>query len=202
MHNPNPERNVMNTENQEGFALIVVVLIIFLLTVAGISALNLTTTEIQIAGNDRMMKQDFYVAEGGCIEKAIDIDKNSSSYAVVDINTPVLLTTTVHGNALPRKITQGNDKSIDTAVEVSMLDPKNATDALWPAENQGTREEYAYRIYYRNPGDLPRGYDASKFGAYVFDVTARKQTSKDNKILEINNIINRGFKKIGPVNAN
>nr|WP_320013430.1 pilus assembly PilX N-terminal domain-containing protein [uncultured Desulfobacter sp.] len=49
--------------NQKGFALISVMLFLVLLTVIGLAALNTTSVELQITGNDRIYRTDFYNQE-------------------------------------------------------------------------------------------------------------------------------------------
>ena len=49
--------------NQQGFALISVMLFLVLLSVIGIAALNTTSVELQITGNDRIYRTDFYNQE-------------------------------------------------------------------------------------------------------------------------------------------
>ena len=51
--------------NEKGSTLIVALMILVLLTLIGIAATNTSTTEIQIAGNDKAYKQAFYNADGG-----------------------------------------------------------------------------------------------------------------------------------------
>lgn len=51
--------------NEEGFVLILAMVIMLVLTLIGISANRNTTTELKIAGNDRTFKETFYVADGG-----------------------------------------------------------------------------------------------------------------------------------------
>lgn len=50
--------------NQDGFALIAAMMFLLVLTVIGIAATNTTSIEIDIAGNDKLYKQNFYMAEG------------------------------------------------------------------------------------------------------------------------------------------
>ncbi|MEF3167835.1 MAG: hypothetical protein K6360_00650, partial [Deltaproteobacteria bacterium] len=57
-------------EEERGSALIICVLVLLLLTLVGVYALNLTDIELQIAGNERIHKQNFYMAEGTAIEAA------------------------------------------------------------------------------------------------------------------------------------
>ncbi len=52
--------------NEDGFVLVVAMLMMVLLTSIGIAALNNTKTELRIAGNDREEKQVFYGTESGC----------------------------------------------------------------------------------------------------------------------------------------
>jgi len=51
--------------NEQGFVLIVALLMLVILTLVGISMTNNTVTEIQIAGNDKLQKQTFTLADGG-----------------------------------------------------------------------------------------------------------------------------------------
>lgn len=51
--------------NEDGFVLIVAMVMLVILTMLGVFALNSTDIEIQIAGNDRVAKETFYRAEAG-----------------------------------------------------------------------------------------------------------------------------------------
>lgn len=51
--------------NEKGSPLVIVVLILVLLTVIGLSVLNTTSVETQIAGHHRRHKMTFYGADGG-----------------------------------------------------------------------------------------------------------------------------------------
>ena len=55
--------SVLNNEN--GSPLVIVVLILVLLTLIGLSVLNTTTVETEIAAHDRRHKMTFYGADGG-----------------------------------------------------------------------------------------------------------------------------------------
>lgn len=58
-------QNLLN--NESGSALIFALLMLVLLTIMGLTGLNNTDFELQIAANDRLNKRDFYVAESGWI---------------------------------------------------------------------------------------------------------------------------------------
>ena len=51
--------------NQDGSILLITVVILIAVTLLGIFAINTSTIEVQIAGNDKFHKQAFYNAEGG-----------------------------------------------------------------------------------------------------------------------------------------
>ena len=51
--------------NQEGFIIIAAVMMLALLTIIAVSALNTSTTEVQIATNELLYEKTFYAAEAG-----------------------------------------------------------------------------------------------------------------------------------------
>jgi hypothetical protein len=53
--------------NEEGSVLVISVVILALLTVIGIAATTTTSIELQIAGNDRVYKENLYQAEGAAM---------------------------------------------------------------------------------------------------------------------------------------
>lgn len=53
------------SENEDGFILVISLLMLVILTLFGVFALNTTVVEQQIAGNDRVHKDSFYKAESG-----------------------------------------------------------------------------------------------------------------------------------------
>lgn len=56
------------THSQEqGSVLVIALILLVLLTLIGISASRNTETEIMIAGNERVFKQNFYLAEGAAM---------------------------------------------------------------------------------------------------------------------------------------
>ncbi|MBV5326180.1 MAG: hypothetical protein JZU65_00875, partial [Chlorobium sp.] len=64
--------------NEEGFVLVVSLLILVVLTLLGIAATRTTMVEVQIAGNDKVATRTFYMADGGT-EVAINmIEENLS----------------------------------------------------------------------------------------------------------------------------
>jgi Tfp pilus assembly protein PilX len=54
--------------NEEGLAIVAVMLILVILTIIGIASTNVSNTEITIAGNEAVYQQNFYLAEGAALE--------------------------------------------------------------------------------------------------------------------------------------
>jgi Tfp pilus assembly protein PilX len=52
-------------KNEEGFVLVASLMMLMVLMIIGIAATNTTTLELQISGNDKVQKMDFYAAESG-----------------------------------------------------------------------------------------------------------------------------------------
>ncbi|MFP4036118.1 MAG: PilX N-terminal domain-containing pilus assembly protein [Desulfobacteraceae bacterium] len=57
-------------KNQQGSVLVIALILLVLLTVIGISASRNTEIETMIAGNERINKQNFYIAEGSAMRAA------------------------------------------------------------------------------------------------------------------------------------
>lgn len=56
--------------NEDGYVLIVSLIIMMVLVVLGIAATNTTNVELQIAGNEKVAKDNFYKAEAAAYEAA------------------------------------------------------------------------------------------------------------------------------------
>lgn len=61
-----PFKKILTNEN--GFTLVLSMLFLVALTIIGIAATNTTTIEATIAGNERIYKESFYLAEGAAKE--------------------------------------------------------------------------------------------------------------------------------------
>ena len=60
-------RNINRLNNEDGSVLVIALLMLAFLSILGVSATTTSTIEVQIAGNDRNFKQNFYKAEAGAI---------------------------------------------------------------------------------------------------------------------------------------
>ena len=189
------KKTVQILRNEEGSVIVVAMIIMVLLLVMGISATNMSSIEMQILRNAIMQKQEFYFTEGGMVEVATDVNLASAdrvgtsadrtsednTYAVTNIDMPVILTATAD-----------DDTRVEnpTATQIN-----NYTDNNWPVNYDGSGNEYAYRVYFKGQGPMPKGYGAG-FGSYIFDITVRKQSA--DAVATTATIINEGFRKIGP----
>ncbi len=57
-------------ENEEGSLLVVTLMFLVLLTIAGLAASNISTTEVQIATSELIYQRNFYRAEAAAMEAA------------------------------------------------------------------------------------------------------------------------------------
>lgn len=62
------EKSMNTINNERGFVLVSALMMLMILLVIGIAATNTTTIELQISGNDKAAKQNFYEAESVAYE--------------------------------------------------------------------------------------------------------------------------------------
>ena len=81
------QRIASNFNNQKGFAIVVVISVLALITLVGIMATRTTSTELQIATSDEIYKISFYAAEAA----RAYVLSNNNLYGAANINpgTPV-----------------------------------------------------------------------------------------------------------------
>jgi len=60
-------------QNENGIALIIALMLLVLLTLLGMAATTTSVVEIQIAGNDKIYKKNFYMAEAAAYEAAYEM---------------------------------------------------------------------------------------------------------------------------------
>lgn len=83
--------------NEEGFVLVLALVMLTVLMIIGIAATDTTTLELQISGNDKVAKQTFYHADAGTqigielVEDCIDkVEFTTDTVGSVHINAPTL----------------------------------------------------------------------------------------------------------------
>ncbi len=65
-------------DNEDGFILVITMLILIVLTLIGLSATRTTNVELQIAGNEKWTQESFYKADGGTEIGFLLIEENVS----------------------------------------------------------------------------------------------------------------------------
>lgn len=76
--------------NERGSVLVIAVLLLAFLSILGISVTTTSTTEVQIAGNDRRYKQNVYRAEAAALEGAQRLENETSKQTLMN-RTPAWL---------------------------------------------------------------------------------------------------------------
>ena len=83
-------RSINRLSNEEGSVLVITLLMLAFMSILGVSSTTTSTIEVQIAGNDRAFKQNFYKAEAGAMEAALTLE-NETDTALTN-RTPIYLT--------------------------------------------------------------------------------------------------------------
>lgn len=68
---------VMPMRNENGFVLVASLMVLLILVVVGIAAINTTNTELLIAGNERVARDNFYKAEAAAQEGAQELENEN-----------------------------------------------------------------------------------------------------------------------------
>jgi len=87
---------------EKGSITVIALMILVVLTLIGIMASRISTTDVQIAGNEIPYKQNFFIGEGGLNREAAEVGRGN--YPVIQINTTGQLadeTGQANGNPLP-----------------------------------------------------------------------------------------------------
>jgi hypothetical protein len=83
-------KQLQSHHNEQGFVLVTALLVMLVLTIIGIITTTNTSTELQIAGNDKVHKMTFYEAESGAIlgteilEQSLNCSTGFTSTSTVD----------------------------------------------------------------------------------------------------------------------
>lgn len=75
------------TKDEDGFILVLALMILLVLTIIGIAGNRTTTTELLIAGNDSQQKKTFYEADGGTEIAAEVLEENIACIVGFEVNS-------------------------------------------------------------------------------------------------------------------
>jgi Tfp pilus assembly protein PilX len=110
-------KNTLN--NEKGFVLVLVILMLAIVTVIGIAATRTSDTEMQIAANERSRANEFYNAEGGLI----DTIERSGNWMTDDFLTAGETTAAYVGT-----VDFDGDGVNDTTVEIRCIESTGTPD--------------------------------------------------------------------------
>lgn len=182
--------------NQQGFALITAVMMLFVAMVLGLMVADSSNIEIMLSGAQQRYEDSFNTTEGGAGVEATAIGRgdvitwggNDRDYAVVNPTIPdQILSPTAPTDPM---FDPGGDMGSPGAYTVV----ENTSPALWPTDNllhsaNGADDlyDYQYRVIYRNDDVAPKGFDATDFTSYLFEISAQRGT-----------LVEMGGNKVGP----
>jgi Tfp pilus assembly protein PilX len=150
-------------QSQQGAALIIAVMILLILTVLGIYAITTSTLETKIAGNERVLKDAFYAADGG-------IDYGRHVIALVFTNSSLLGTSphdAENGTTLQQEIIGDSTSGWQSTADSNSNGIEDGSPWVAPTIGNSSMAIHVDRI----KAEEPPGY-SGEFGAPV----AEKQT--------------------------
>jgi Tfp pilus assembly protein PilX len=148
-------RQGARNDREEGSVLILALIMLVLLTIMGIQASTTSTIEIQIAGNERNYRQNFYRAEAAAMEGIQDMDDRD-----LELSPP-------------------------TSLHVTISDSELASDSYWAAnsaQSLDTEARYMSGNQRIVPG---ASLDMSKSTVYEYDVYGRSTRNRGKVIIEV-----------------
>lgn len=140
--------------HNQGGTLVIVLVILLLLTVIGLSGINIVSTDLQIAGNYRNAKEIFYECDGG-MNWAVgnpSVWLSSSSPLFVNINASVI-----------RNLDIDNNSITETKIECQNIRVTNSTSYSYPS------------MPHTSAPPVGSGYSAKNFEVLRFGLTSRSR---------------------------
>lgn len=138
------KRLFIESQRERGNITVIALMILVVLTLAGIMASRTSTTDVQIAGNEIPYKQDFFIAEGGLNREAAELGRGN--YAVTQINV---------AGQLADETGQANGDSLPA-----------------PTPHEVAGNSYNFTLDYLGYFLPPPGYSVIHFSRYDYDIDA------------------------------
>ena len=152
-----PSDTIVN--NERGYALLVSILMLSLVTMIGYAAVRTSSVELQISGNERQIATNFYDAEGGLVNTLEDPGTWLTIAFLTAAETAANYTGTVDVNA---------DGTADATVEVRCIEETGTSiGALSTAANN------LPVMFHRGPPPSGSGYSVKYFIIRRYGVTSR-----------------------------
>lgn len=160
--------------NEEGFVLVLSLVLLLLLTLFGVWALTSADFENLVAANAQQAERQFNVAEAANYTEAARLGYNRRTvYARIskpDVHNQLLVP---DGNEFDPINGKACTKKRDGKCSADPQDP-----STWPWDNLEGKTgsdrnkllDYRYLVTYLNSDKPPAGYDASRFDSYKFRI--------------------------------
>lgn len=181
--------------NEHGFTLVLALAILLMLTTFGIWALHTSTAELDIAGGNQRIEEQFNIIEGAAYTEAAEVGFTLELfYQITDPTNYDLILTPPSANEFdPGKDSDDVNKSLQEIANNPSSIPANVQ--FWPRQNllrdnNDDTFDYRYLVTYLNSDMPPMGYNANKFASYKFRIQAASPTSPV--------FVELGGQKIGP----
>jgi hypothetical protein len=179
--------------NDRGFALITAMVMLFAATVLGLMAINSSDVEIMLSGAMQRYERNFNTSEGGVSAEATAVGTAATITRQGETRSYVVSNPTITDQVLSP--TTPSDTIFDPGDDLSdTIVYSNADPDTWPIENLLHSDtagdnpfDYHYRTVYEHSATAPKGYDATKFSSYLFQISAQRTT-----------LIEVGGEKVGP----
>jgi Tfp pilus assembly protein PilX len=146
---------IVNVQSQQGVALIIAVMILLILTVLGIFAITTSTLETRIAGNERVLKDAFYAADGGidCGRMVISLFLTQQSPTLpsrTSVNSETDFRNEIMGSAVinPLPHVDTYNGTSDTTVKINVDRLKSEEPPGYSGEFGGPVSDKQTLIYY------------------------------------------------------
>lgn len=161
---------------EDGFVLVLSLMVLVILTLLGISATKNSVIEVQIAGNDNMAKMLFYSAEAAAHEAAQRLENERDENRLKAARTPYVWLSEA-GNA--ETLLKGGDSHwTETVSEASKLSGANNVTAALAALDYGVVK-----------GEQGNSLRLTETRVYFYKLLGRAVRDNQKKIIEI------GYKK-------
>ncbi|MEA3386755.1 MAG: PilX N-terminal domain-containing pilus assembly protein [Thermodesulfobacteriota bacterium] len=167
-------------KNEEGFTLILSLMVLLLLSLMGMWALNTSDIEIGISGNEQRYQENFNIAEGSTYLEASALGFASNPYYA--ITDPSNFNLKLGPNPSDNDYDPGHDMDptvLGNLSTLSAIDVKKPEE--WPHQNllrdtSDNKSDYSYLVTYLYQDVPPKGYDTDSFSSYKFKINGARNT--------------------------
>ena len=164
--------------NERGYVLVFSLVMLVVLTILGVWALNTSTVEIMVAGNEQRFEEDFNIAEGAVYVEGGKIFTNRTSSPWYQLKNPSITDQILAPDVNDADFDPGND----IADAIASIDPADASK--WPKENlvgnyaaNDMVMDYSYLVTYEKTDTALQGFGAaSGTTAYYYRMNGNRDS--------------------------